>query len=350
MAKLLNRQAGTATIASGGSTSGAVTVSGYVAARSLLLYTAQGGGANPAGGLILGLKASSTSLTFERNSTEASVLSIKWELLQFASEDVRVQDITWTVSGSTAVTSVNLSKSFIVSSGYDNTGTIHSGDENAQFEFLSPTSVKHAIQTGAQNVDNGMFQVVEYQGCYAQSFTTVLAAAGTTWNQAISPVKPERSMLFASMQYGGNDTILAFNDVSRLKLTNTDNVQGNRATAAAFVQTITCFICEFDDWKVQRGSATIAAAASTTNVTITAVDRAVSISKTNAAYGQASGFGAGTTTSDDFNQSRATTALTTNTNLQLVRASTTNALDIDWEVAEHFDEMVGNPLFFGASF
>lgn len=332
MADLLRRQSGIATIASGASST-AVGVSSYVSGHSLLVYTVRGGNHEPSSSLVLGLKATSTSLTFERNSTSAVALTLHWELFEF-SPDVFVQDVTWTVPGTTSISPVTLARSFIVSAGYDNGGITQGGDDMARFAFASPASVSHTIEPG-MNVDNGMFQVVDYAGCSVQSFTKTVPAANTSWGQTISAIDGARTLLFASGFYDGGNIELQFTNVFRVGLVSPNEVRGNRATPGAFIQDVTCFVVTFNDWKVQRGNQVQLGSFDTSNIAINPVNVSRSMSKTVAQHGAGHCYCQSTATSDLYDESRVTAILTSASNLQLRRTNSLPSLSIEWEVAEH---------------
>ena len=341
MAQLRRRQSGIATIGSGANNALA-TVATYVASSSLLVYTVRGGNHEPQSSLVLALKATSGTLTFERNSLSTAVLTIHWELFEFSS-DVRIQNVTWTDPGSTGISRVTLARSFIVSAGYKNGGITQSGDDLARFSFASATSASHTIEAG-MNVDNGMFQVVDYPGCKVQSFTLTIAANTTSWEQTlVENVVMARTLLFASCFYNGGNAELQFTNVFRVGLTAVDKVQGKRATMGAFTQDVTCFVAMFADWKVQRGNRTQLGGVDTSNVPIQAVTISRSMSKTVAQHGGGHSYCESTATSDLYDESRVTAQLTgvgpTSSNLELKRTNATPTLNIEWEVAEH----VGGP-------
>ena len=340
MASLFRRQSGFADIAAGTNSIGVGGLPSYVASRSLLVFTLRGGDQRPDGSLVRGQKNGANSLLFTRNASPANSITIDWELYEFDA-GVQIQDINFTGNGSTGITAVTQARSFIVSSGYSVTGGVQSDEDTVRFSFASSISVSHTT-SGVNAI--GTLQVVDYPNCNVQSFLKSVAS-GTSWDQGITPVIMNRTLLWASMFYGGGAAELQFNVVFRIELQASGNVRGNRSVASVTNHDITVFVCQFLDWAVQRGAQSQSGGTSLTDVLIDSVNIDRSMSKTVSEMGAGHSYCESTATSDAFDEVSYKAFLIDATHLRLQRSNSTPSNVVSWEVAEHLDYDDIMPLF-----
>lgn len=347
MAVLERRQTGTVTLGVGVTTSSPGVLT-YVPGRSLIIATQRGGTSSPGEALIQVTKTGAgTTLTFTRQSGVSGSVTIDWELLEFG-PTVAIQDISWTVNATFGITPVTLARSFIVSAGYFNAGSIQTGDDTARYSFDDNDTARVSLAAG-QNVDGGNFQVVDYNGAFVESFTRTALTTDTTYTQGLTnSFIMGQTMLFGSMMYPDVTDQLDFTEVFRLHLLSATQVQANRNSTSAFTQDHTIFVCGFNDWTVQRGNQAIAGGTTVQDVGLSPSVSAISntLSKCVAAFGGLLSYCQSNDADDAYQENTVTALLTATNNLRLERTTSGPALTVSWEVGDHANSAGAGELWF----
>lgn len=237
-----------------------------------------------------------TNVAFSDNAGTANVaaalttgddIQLEIFVVEWDPTKVNVQQHGWSITagnqtnGGQAITSVDLSKSFLIHSARQ-TSVATSADEYQEYitrcRFTSSTGVVIS-RIGVSGALQGNFWVVECIGSEfsVQSFDFSSTSSATTTDQAISSVDMSKTFLV-----GSYITTEAQDDprdgTHWWALTSSTNIQLQRLGGGSIAGTTTAQIyavtCSGDEWRVQRDQNLISASVTTLDVGISAIDTA----------------------------------------------------------------------------
>lgn len=337
MSVLKIKQSGTTTLIN---PSQAVTVSSYTASKSILYFTFKGGDGQADRSMVRGVKTNSTTITFYRNNSLGTTPTIEWTLLQFdADTDVQDIDESGTGTQNTTITSVDTSKAFVVSSGSNCADDTLTDTQSALLQLTSSTNVRRITGTGGTS-GTFAYQVVEQAGTHGAKsvqFFSLSAQTGTSFNQSITSVATDRTILFGSGKSAGN---YYYSDVFRLNLASATSVTGTRAGTNSF--DVGFYVVEYDtNVKVQRGSVAVG---SSTDVTLTSIVVANALAQMAAAHSCGFALGSNSDNTGDGTNANVVASFTNSTTLNLSRTGTLGTNTVNWQVMEADPTAVSNIL------
>jgi len=320
---VLDIQTGSVTVTTASNTA---TVSSFTLANSVLFMSARGGSSSCTESLITGEVTNTTTLTFSRDSATGNSLIVEFALVELDT-DVDVQHVTYTTSGTTAISAVTAAQTFVRSLGCRNQGGTFGDDDNVQLDLPTTTTVGHTI-TGAVVGQVGNLQVVDWTDADVQEINKTLNNV-TSADETITSVTEAQTFVCGSMRSAATLTMA---HLFGLQLFSATAIRFSSYTAIATDQISTSYVVDLGaDWAVQRGQESVGSGTTTSNVSITAVDTGKSWANL-ATASQMTSAGRVNVADDAFSQAFHTHKFSVSSTLQLQRAASGNAATVSWEV------------------
>ncbi|MEP2671482.1 MAG: hypothetical protein ABJH04_20935, partial [Cyclobacteriaceae bacterium] len=262
-AELYRKQSGTVSL-TGASVS--VPIEPVCMSNSFMVFSMSVDNTSPDNFLVGGEIASSASLNFERDGSTGTV-TIKWQVFEFSS-GVTVQHGSSTNVGNTAVSisSVDLTKSFVIATGRNN-GSQYGSDDGFSADLTTATNLQ-LVCTGSGHTEI-FWQVVQYDDAVVKKVTGSVTAGNTSGTSTISPAVSDlsKTMVISNHTISGN---INADDLARTELTNATTVSYTRSGNASQLDFVT-YVVEFtDETTVTRGNQTFASTVVSQNAAITA--------------------------------------------------------------------------------
>ncbi len=322
-------QTGEATIPSSG-TSVNATITAVTVNKSFLIFTFESsdGFSQNQRNLAQGWINSTTQLTFQRSSNPASTIIIRWYVVEFsATSSATVQHFNnQLAAGATenkTLTAVNLSNSFPIVSCQDSEAGWNVGGYPTA-EITTTTNVQ--IAWGAINTTRYTVQVIENPNWTVTKYThSLLTTDSGNTDKTITAVILAETMLIGSAR-GASDFNPNAHKYWKWGLLNTTTIRYYRDTDTDQAWNTVLYVIEGGGEFIARHSElnTMAAAATVDNVSITALTDFTKAIVING--GADKGTGAGQNSVDDDGDERMLKLhLTSNTNVQANRGTTTAA-------------------------
>jgi len=232
----------------------------------------------------------STTVTAQREVSIAFALTIQLTVVEFtaaAIDSIQAGSITITdpaTSNTDTIASVTASRSVVLYNGATGTSTIGSYDR--VLTNLSVTNATTITATRDTTTDNCTvnYTVIEFASGITdsvQEFTIAITSDVATTNTAtISSVATGNSAIFPGGLRTPDSSFTVDDESTRVDLTNATTVTATRDTASASDTLIAGTVVEFASANIasiQRGTATIGAAETSVDVTVTSVDTSKSL-------------------------------------------------------------------------
>ncbi len=336
-----------ATVQSGSTTSTAnglktVTITAVTMSKAFLLFSTSHNLNRPVGSEVSGRLTSTTTLEFNRVTDEASpaTITIQWSVVEYNC-GVTVQRGSVAPAATTnnvTITAVNSTADAFTTFSKTPTSTDSSWDSNdpTVVELTSTTNLQFRVDA-AVATHTIHWQVVEFTDSTmikVQRGTTSLTGATTSTTATLgTAVNTAHTFVLVSTRATGSGTDIG-SGLVRGTLTNSTTVTLDRSAANYNVTEIAWQAVELKEGStVQNGSATVASAAASGTVSLTAVTLARSNAFASGMSGGGTNCGRTAYTTDDvLGVACFTLALTSTTQLTLTRANTAAAADVGWFV------------------
>jgi CSLREA domain-containing protein len=311
-----------------GSTTVTVEIEPVDPDKAFLQFSVRGSGDAPSNMSLTGQLTDADTVTFARAGTAGDVV-IDWAVVEFVS-GVRVQrggGSAEALNNDFPITSVDTSRSFPIISHREN-GSVYDHDDFVRGHLTSSTNLR-VIGPGGGVGNHVEWQVVEYNDASVHTGTVSMASGATSATATLPTFDTSQAwLLYTYSTESGTATNIGQKLVRGL-VTNSTTLTFDRANTGTAIE-VRYHLVEFTDaTSVQHGSANLATAAATANVTIATVDPARSISGGGYMYTAGSSSYA---TDDVPGVAWATSRISTATNLRLTRSSTAAGADIGWFV------------------
>ncbi|HEY4612413.1 MAG TPA: hypothetical protein VII11_05480, partial [Bacteroidota bacterium] len=344
-------QKGTTTISSNGGTNTVTVTLGTAIdpTKSFLIFQTRHNGNRPVNSFLRGRIASSTTLEFVRVSDETApgvTMNIQWYVVEYNSgvfvqrgEISSMNATAINVTLGTPVAAVN--QAFVLWS--KTAAAVDQGVDNNDPVLAELTSTSN-LQIRVQTANSGhaiWWEVVEFTSAsdinvQKGSITTMTSTTTSVTGTLATAVDVTKSFVLV-----GYNTSASGSDIGarmlRAQLTNSTTVTIDRSISGTpdDITEIVYQVVELKDAStVQRGSATLASAASQGTVALTTVDvnRTVAFGSVQSGAGQ--NMGRSSYASDDILGVGSATMALTATQLTIDRNNTAAATDIGWSVVE----------------
>ncbi len=326
MAEIKSIQRGTATIPA---TTLDVTASitAVTLTETMLVFgVAQVTDERPARDYVQGRINSTTQLTFRRQSALGTAITIEWYVVEWDS-GVTVQSGTHFAEEDTTITAVVLADTFVWNT-YFKGGNLQGADDGVKAWLSTTTNLRMEDNdtTLAGDVGAAWF-VVESTDFDVQAGSLSMADGNTTADQTITEVTLAEAFPIISFSTDGTAVLNTFS--LRGHFTSTTVLRVERDTdgsADPGTDGIRWQIVEVTDGSsVQSGTFVFSDTDGQESATVTAVTEGLPI-----AAGHQGRAGEGSASEDGVNSVEVTLDLTTSTNLQADRGTTSGTADIEW--------------------
>ncbi len=260
-AEFYRLQSGTTTI-TGLSTT--VTIDYVCPDQSFLVFTTTVDNNEPRDCHVGGEITNETTLTFGKQTGGGSTVEIRWQVFEF-SDGVDVQRGSQNITGTDdiAISSVDISKSFVLISGLKD-GVTFGNDDFVNANLTSNTNLRIAVASGQHT--EVFWQVVEYDSAFVQRATAFMGSGTAVVTSTLgTPVDLSRTMIISNHIANGN---MQSDDMPRTELTDSVTITYTRVGTARVLNFV-AFVVEFTDGtSVLHGTETFASGETTKNVTI----------------------------------------------------------------------------------
>ena len=270
------------------------------------------------------------TITVARTDTTGDVV-VFWTLLSFTSgvvvqhKSVSLSTVQTTNTAAINATSIGGGR-WIIAGGVNNSGS--NGPHRAWGRWKIDSSTQISVtRTTADGSDSIVCkcQVVEYDSATVQVVEkTLTTTTSTTDDTTITGVDTAKTAIWGTMQAGGAGTMTdQFWDGF---LTSTTNFRIERNGTTSSTLTLTAYVVEFtDSASVQAVAVTHSDGVGTVNTTITAIDTSKACPLTSGISPGGMSAGRTATSTANYERQYVSSELTTTTNVQTVRGSTSGA-------------------------
>lgn len=224
-----------------------------------------------------------TTVTATRGDNPAFAITVVCTVVEFTSAAVdsiqqgSIQFTGTTTSNTDTISSVDTARSVVVHNGVDTSQNASIGGSAFTDVVLTNATTVTATRDAAGSATiNTNYVVIEFAAGIVDSVQpfSVAITSGTTNTATITSVDTAISMIFPGGMTLDSTSMQGDDDLCYAELTNGTTVTATRNTASAQVPVVTGTVVEFASGKIesiQRGVDTIAASATTEDVTVSSV-------------------------------------------------------------------------------
>lgn len=234
--------------------------------KTILLFSAKSGSGSPVDFQILGRVLSTTQIQFERAGAPSVAADVEYQVIEF-SQGITVQHFNinpTAATTNTTITSVTLSKAFVITS-LKITGTTYGSDDCVAAQITSTTNL--ALVTDNFTAALWMaVQVVEIDDASVQEKTGSYGT-GTTADITVTTIDPANTFWFFSARQTTGGVV--GNDLPYLGYVNTTTLRFTRTGAAGVNWTYVAYVVSLSAGvTVQNVTTSIASGGNTISPTI----------------------------------------------------------------------------------
>lgn len=239
-------------------------------AKTILLFNARSGSGSPIDYHVLGKVSSTTQIVFERAATpNDSTCIVEYQVIEFV-QGITVQHFAFnqaTTTVNTAITAVDLAKTFIIMT-FRSTGSTLGADDFMMAQLTSTTNLETTAGTTA-TAQNMAVQVVQIDEASVQTMTGSYGT-GATADLTVTTIDPAKTFwFFTAKQSTGN---VVGSGIPYLAYVNTTTLRFTRTSASSVDWTYVTYVVSLSAGvTVQNIATTIASGAATGSPTITAI-------------------------------------------------------------------------------
>ncbi len=339
-----SNQSGTVTLTG---TSATISVSAYDAAKTQIGMSYRGGDSDADNAFVEIIKLSGTELQVRRGNNAAGTDPIIDWWLEESSSGIDVQEVTYTVSGTSSISAVDLDQSWIQPLGVQTLeGFSMGGDTYTENSFDDTTTVRHTLGGPDPAIDSATLQVVNYDDASVQTVSNTTTAA--IQNNAVSSTDLSKTLVIGSSTTGA---VRDLDNCPGLLMTSSINLRAERRVTNSY--DYTAFVIELNDGSTVQVNEELDVETAIVNFSIAAVD----LSRSNPIMGTCTPFQVqGWSESNDKNTQNAfynnTLTSTTNNRIQTTAAGNIqnpNSQVIEWNDVAPAD-MTGAAMMLGCNF
>ncbi len=338
-------QTGTLTLAgpgAAGSHTATAAISSVDTTSSFLIFQARHNSNRPPGSAVIGRILDSTTVEFTKVTDETSVMTIRWYVVTYPSEFVRVQGGTSARATSPVnetITAVGgLNRAFVLQSQTPVATDGTWSNDDATTVSLSAVNTVSINAAGANAGHNTRWDVVEYLSAdhiEVQSTTTTLTGGALTATVPLTTaVDVSRTITLVSLASNGSGNDMGAR-LLRSSLADSSNVTLEHGISGdsddlseIILQTV-----EFKDGStVQSGTLDFTAGVSQQSVAITSVDTTKSVALVSGQNGAGQSMGLSDYNADDITGVCSVTTTLTATQLTMDRDQTGGTCSVAWYV------------------
>lgn len=247
---IVSYQSGSATL--GGSVLDLdVAIAAVDLSHSIILWSASGGNNAIGSSSIVAKINTPTEISFLKATSGPVDFTIEWQVIEFdASVNVQhLVQVQASVGELQTITSVDLTRSIVISNGIRNGGSTYGSDDEVKVSFANSTQVNfEAAGIGSATT---YATVIEFPADAIASIQYLSGASSDiSHNIAITSVDINKTLLFGSSTVAANSVM---NKVYSMGLTNSTTVNLSKYNSAITVG-YGIFVVEFTDYDVIHGS------------------------------------------------------------------------------------------------